>query len=137
MTRLAELVAAVAAYRDPILDRPLGDFGEIVSSERDCSRARVALRLGIPADRFGGDLVPALGEHLKAALGVDSLKLDLDWKVTPQPVQDDHHVEPGVRHGRRSVDRTFPGGKGLIIAVKAVIAVSQVVPGIRIGGIDP
>ena len=57
--------------------------------------------------------------------------------VTPQPVQDDHHVETGVRHGRRGANRLFPGGKGLIIAVKAVIAVSQVVPGIRISGIDP
>ena len=82
-----QLAAAVAAYRDPILERPFGDFGEIVSAERDGSSARVALRLGIPADRFGGDLVPALGEHLKAELGVESLKLDLDWAVASQPVQ--------------------------------------------------
>jgi len=78
---------SLSSYADPYLGQTLGESNAIVGVEWRDGAVLVELKFGFPCADYGEELLPALQEHLRPAMGDARLDLSLHAEITAHAVQ--------------------------------------------------
>jgi ATP-binding protein involved in chromosome partitioning len=92
----APLAEMIGSYVPDFVDAPLAALGASVRVDEQGERPAVVVKLGFPAERYGGRLVDALrdlcGERAAGA------RFQVDWQVTSHAVQHNLKPLPGIKN---------------------------------------
>jgi ATP-binding protein involved in chromosome partitioning len=129
----ARVTAAIGAWRDPWLDRTLGELGAVRSVEAADGELRLALTLPIPVGDYVEELAGALGPVLAAA-GIDlPVRLSLGSEIRAHAVQ--RQLKPLASISNIVAVASGKGGVGKS-TVAANLALSWAAAGARVGLLD-
>ncbi|MFL6617997.1 MAG: iron-sulfur cluster carrier protein ApbC [Povalibacter sp.] len=85
--REAAIRSLVESIRDTYLDLDLGSAQALQRVVLDGTTARVSLKLGFPAHRYGPELASVVRERLISAALAEKADVDVQWQVASQAVQ--------------------------------------------------
>ena len=93
-----QIEQAIASYRDPYVESDLGSAKAVKSLDIEGGRVRVGVTLGFPAAGHRPALAAALDERIRAVDGVESVEVDIGWKIASHAVQQGLDALKNVRN---------------------------------------
>ncbi len=129
----AKVESALKGWTEPNLQTDLISAGALRNLSVSGGEVELELELGFPADRYGAELAKQLRELLLAVPGVDTIKIEIDWKITAHTTQ--HGVEPITGVSNTIAVASAKGGVGKsTVAVNFALALAA--EGARVGLLD-
>lgn len=129
----AALEQAIQGWIEPYLGTDLMTAGAVEELTAEDHRARIALRLGFPVERYQAQLRPALAEAVTAALPSAQVTVEVGWQVTSRAVQAKLKPLGNVRNIIAVASAKGGVGKSTVAANLALALADE---GARVGVLD-